>query len=309
MKKKILLLIFFIILSSNNISHSQNIIIKYKVDNEIITNIDIKREMKYLSSLNTQLKAVSSIQLKKIAINSLIKETIKKNELRKYPNFEKKNPYRKEMIKNLYKVLKFSNEEEFKKYLNDNGFSINEVSEKLSIESNWNELIYQKFGHQVKIDRSKIDEKIKKIKLNSKIKKFLLSEILFDQSKEVSIENKTKKVLESIKEIGFENTANIYSISGSSKLGGSIGWIEERQLSKKILDNLSNINIMDITKPIKINNNFLILRLDDLKEEEGKINDDDIFNKVVQFEGDRQLNQFSKIYYNKIKINTVISEI
>ena len=137
----------------------------------------------------------------------------------------------------------------------------------------------------------------------------MLSEILFDQSKDVSMENKTKKVLESIKEIGFENTANIYSISGSSKLGGSIGWIEEGQLSKKILDNLSYINIMDITKPIKINNNFLILRLDDLKEEEGKINDDDIFNKVVQFEGDRQLNQFSKIYYNKIKINTVISEI
>ena len=92
------------------------------------------------------------------------------------------------------------------------------------------------YNNQINID----ENKLKKNKVNgkkNKTKLLLLSEIIF----ELKIKNnlliiKIKNIYESIKEIGFKNTANIYSISDSAKFGGDIGWVDkQKRISKKIL--------------------------------------------------------------------------
>ena len=116
------------------------------------------------------------------------------------------------------------------------------------------------------------------------------------------------KIKNSISEIGFNNTANIYSISDSSKFGGKIGWIEETSLSKKITDELNNIKIGEYTNIIQIGNNFLILMIDDIKIKKININKEDELKKLINFETTKQLTQFSKIFFNKSKINYKINE-
>ena len=306
--KKILLLTFFIFLNYNYVG-SQEVIIKFKINNQIITNLDIQKEAKYLSALNTQLKNLNESQLKLIAKESLITETIKKIELGKYQELSVEHPSTQNIINNLYKVLNFNNKDEFKDYLAEKDLTIDFVKNKINIENLWNLMIYQNYKSLVKIDESLINTEIKNLKSLSKEKKFLLSEIFFYNDGSISIEKKIEKINKSINEIGFKNTATIYSRSDSAKLGGNIGWIGEKELSKIILKEIKEIEIGKISKPIRLNNDFLILKVEDIKTEVSTINEKQLFEKIIAREKDRQLKLFSKNYFNKIKINLNISEI
>lgn len=112
----------------------------------------------------------------------------------------------------------------------------------------------------------------------------------------------------SIDEIGFENSSIIYSVSSSSKIGGSLGWIKENNLSKKILDNLNETKVNEITEPIQIGNNFIILKLHGIRNSENKIDKKKELQKLIFNETNNQLNRFSRIYFDKIKLNYVINE-
>ena len=306
--KKILLLIFFIFLNYNYVG-GQEVIIKFKINNQIITNLDIQKEAKYLSALNTQLKNLNESQLKLIATESLITETVKKIELKKYQELSVEHPGTKSIVNNLYKVLNFNNKVEFKNYLAEKDLTMDFVKNKINIENLWNLMIYQNYKSLVKIDESLINSEIKNLKSLSKEKKFLLSEIFFYNDGSASNEEKIEKINKSINEIGFKNTATIYSRSDSAKLGGNIGWVGEKELSKIILKVIGKIEKGKVSKPIKLNNDFLILKVEDIKTEVSTINEKQLFEKIVTRERDRQLKLFSKNYFNKIKINLDISEI
>jgi peptidyl-prolyl cis-trans isomerase SurA len=306
--KKIL---FAILLMSLNyfVVEAQQVVIKIKINDKIITNIDIQKEMKYLTALNSQLKKLDKNQVKLIAINSITNETIKKIELKKYPEIKTENPNTQSIINNLYKILNLNTKEELQSYLLKSGLSLDFIRAKINIENNWNQIIYTKYRSQVNIDMELINDEVKNLKSISKEKKLLLSEIFFFQDSSISIEEKSKKIIESINEIGFKNTANIYSSSDSAKLGGNIGWVEEKELSKIILTELNKIDVGQITRPIKLDNNFLILKIEDIKTESSSFNEKQLTNKILQNETDRQLKLFSRNYFNRVKINLNISEI
>ena len=288
---------------------AQQVVIKIKINDHIITNIDIQKEMKYLTALNSQLKKLDKNQVKLIAIDSIKNETIKKIELEKYPEIEAENPNTQNIINNLYKILNLNTKEELQSYLLKSNLSLDFIRTKINIENNWNLIIYTKYKSQVNIDMKLINDEVKNLKSISKEKKLLLSEIFFFQDSSISIEEKSKKIIESINEIGFKNTANIYSSSDSAKLGGNIGWVEEKELSKIILIELNKIDVGQITRPIKLDNNFLILKIEDIKTESSSFNEKQLTNKILQNETDRQLKLFSRNYFNRVKINLNISEI
>ena len=116
-------------------------------------------------------------------------------------------------------------------------------------------------------------------------------------------------IQKTIDEQGFSIAANIYSIADSSKFGGDIGWIEEKNLSKKIIKDIQELKVGEISKPIKIPNGFLILKVKSKKDKIINVDKDKLLQEAILFEKNRQFNQFSIIYYNKINLNSVISEL
>ena len=203
--------------------------------------------------------------------------------------------------------LGLKNKDEFEVYLLAYDLTISEIKKKIEVETTWNELIFTKYKNDLNIDKEKIKKKIKK-KTNKKTL-FLLSEIVFKKNQEDNMEKKIKNIYESINEIGFKNTANIYSSSDSAKFGGNIGWVDKNNLSKKILKLIENIEVKNQTKPIPISNGYLILRLEEIKEEIIKIDQDKELQQMIKYETDNQLNKFSQIYYDIIRINTTINEL
>jgi len=308
-KKIKLLILVLIFVSSAHISVKANIKILYKINNEIITNIDIENEIKYLIALNNQLNKLNKKKMRAIAKESIIKEKIKKIELLKYFVLEKKNPYLDKVVKDFYTKLGMKDVEQFEKYLNNYNLTIKKLKKKIEIETSWNQLIFDKYKRQINIDMKALKKTADKVMANQKNKMFLLSEIIFEKDVNESLDDKILKIKKSIEEIGFKNTANTFSIADSAKFGGDIGWVEEINLSKKISKDIKTLNVGEVTRPIQLGKNIIILKLEDVKESTIIIKKDELINKLRLSEQDRQLNKFSNIYFNKVKINTYINEL
>ncbi len=303
---KIYVVIFFLIFFKNSISYSQ-IQIKYKIDEEIITNIDILNERKYLIFLRPSLNKLPKEEMIKISTNSLIREIIKKKELKKiFKDIEKKEYA--EIKKNLFNFKKVKNEDEFLNLIKKNNISYDKILEKMKYEALWNELIFRKFNSLVKIDEKKLKEKLI-LKFSSDTKyEYNLSEILFEVEKSETFENKYNQIIEYINANDFKAAASKFSITSSSNKGGDIGWIKETLLSDRLIKIFKEIKINELIKPIKYPNGYLIIKINDKREIKQSLNIDNELKESVNFERNKQLNQFSLLYYKKLKQNTAINE-
>ena len=306
---KIILFSILLLFASNfDSSANTKLYIKTIVNNEIITNYDIEKEGNYLKKLNPDLSKIEEKKIFKIANDSLINEKIKKGEIIKHFNLEEDDQVIEEVLKDFYTRLNFKNKDDFIDSLkNKDEYKINEIKEKLKIEMLWNKLIYIKYKNQVNIDEAYLMKKIEKFQKTEK-KEYFISEIVFKKNKDQNINEKINQVNSSIKEIGFSNTANLYSISETSKYGGQIGWVDLSNFSELVQNSLKNKKEGELTNVIQVRNNYIIIRVEKIKIEKNQINKKTELDKLVKFETNRQLNQFSKIYFDKSKINYSINE-
>ena len=302
---KIYLILFINLIALNPVL--SEVFIIAKVNQEIITNIDIDFEKKYLVSLNPNLNKLDENRITEYAKNSLINEKIKKIEIEK--NFEiiPNETLLSNVIADIYSSIGISSLSEFERYLSQNEVDIKRVKEKIAIEIAWNDLIVRIFSNEIEIDKNLMSKELEKIQ-EKKVENLLLSEIIFTINEKDELEFKYESIKQSINEIGFEETARIYSLSDSKKSGGNLGWIYKNQLSKEIKDEINEINIGDFTKPIVTSGGFLILKLNDTKTENIKINKDAQLKKMVEFERERQFTRFSTLFYKRIYNNSEINE-
>ena len=306
-KKILIFLVFFYITITNALSLENKILIK--VDNEIITTVDVLNESKYIKAMNKSLEDINENDLWKISINSITNEKIRMVEILNHiDEIKVKDENLKFVMESIYKKLGFEELEEFKNYLKLKNVEYEFLKKKVEIESLWNELVYAKYFDKVFIDKENL---LKKIKNENKetIKSYLLSEIVFDITDDTSLDQKFKLIENEIKKSGFESAAFSFSISNSSKSGGNIGWVNEDTINQKLKNEIKKIELGQYTKPIVIPGGVLILKLEDIKEIKNEIDIDSKLNELIRYSTNEQLNQFSNIYFNKVKKNIKINEL
>ncbi len=300
LKKIFFFIIFFFQI---NLIVSSEVKIVTKVNSEILTNIDIENQSKYLLIQNNNLKNLNKDELYKLSKNSLIRQILKREEVVKYFKLEKYTKLSEKLLKENYNTLGFKNKENYSNFLKEEGFSIEILKEKLLIERLWNSLIYEKFKNKIKVDESEIKNKvIDLIDNQQKIYEYNLSEILYDLNTDY------KQLINFINNYGFEAAASKYSISDTSVSGGKIGWIKNNNLAEKLKRQISNLKEGQISEPIEIPNGNLILKLNRKRELETKVNLELEIKKQINYEQNRQLNSFSLNFYKKIKQNSIINE-
>ena len=307
MKKFKVYIITFIIFIFPNLVKAK-VEIKYKIGEQIITNIDILNEKNYLIFLRPDLKNISNKEIIEIAENSLIREIIKKKELGKIFKIDDTSKFLEEVKKNLFSFKGVKDEEELRKIIEENNIEYDEVIEKIKYESLWNELIYKKYSSYVKINKKNLKRKLQMEMSKDKKYEYNLSEILFEVEPNDNYTNKYKSILEYIRSNNFKAAAAKYSISNSSNRGGLIGWVKETLLSNEINSVLSKMSLDEISKPIKYPNGYLILKINKKKIMKQIVNLDKELDDLYRFETNKQLNQFSLLFFKKLKQNTVINE-
>ncbi len=305
---RLLFIFFFLFIPLKNISALENKIIT-KIENEIITSIDIENEKNYLKALNPNIRNLDKNRLNLVSKNSLIREKIKENEILKYTDEIKLDEkFLNSLIEQRYSRLNLNNKDQFLNYIEEYNLNIKTIEKKISIEALWNQLIYQKFSKNIKIDKNNLLKEIKK-KLAKGEKKFLLSEIIFRIKNKKKLKEKYSEIVKDINKENFESAALIHSISDSSEVGGKLGWIKQSSLNKTINTELANLEKGNITKPIFTPNGYLILKIDDIEYIKKEYDEKNELNELIKLKTNQQLNQQSIIYFNKIKKNTTINEL
>ena len=296
-----------ILIISNSFAIESKIVLK--IDNEIITNLDIKKEGRYLSSLNTNFSNLSSDQIYEISKNSLVREKIKEKYISKF--FEQtviEEKILNNYIMNLFNKLNLKSIEEFENYLNKNNLNLNYVKNKINIELMWNRLIYYKYNSKLKIDEDEIKKELSNTKMIQS-KKFFLQEILFEIKEKEKISEKYQKIKNEIFNSSFGKAALLYSLSDTSTNNGNIGWINQSSLNQNILKKINVLNVGDISNPITVPGGFLILKIKEVEIERKNIDIEKELQKIIKSKTNQQLNQYSLIFYNKIKKDILINEL
>ena len=309
LKKKIFIYLFAIFFINISVSISLENKILIKIENQIITSLDVDKEYKYLIALNPGIKSSKKGDIIKLSKKSIIQEKIKEIEIKK--NFQDpKIPQEilEKILQNIYSRMGINNLSDFKEYLENNSINFRDVKKKLEIEAFWNELILIKFSSKIKIDKENLRKKIRED--NSELlESYLMSEIFFEVSNIKDLDKKFLEISNTIKAKGFDFAALEYSTSSTSNLGGKLDWINENSLNKNILIAIKDLKIKDFSKPIVVPGGFLVLQINDIKKNKVEINMDQKLKNLINFERNYQLNQYSKIYYNKVKKNLEINEL
>ena len=308
--KKFFLLstILFWQLILTNLSFSKVEIVA-SINNNIITNYDLKKEANYLKILNPKMNELDSNIIIKIAKESLIKEIIKKEELKKLIDLNEENDFANQYFNDVLLTLGYKNETEFNNDLvKYNSYTLKEVKFKSRIEIYWNDLIYNKYNSKININKKKLEKKIKEIDTNDKKEIFLSEIVLKNKKNDENFQQLIEEIKTSINEIGFSNTASVYSISESSKFGGKIGWIKKKGLSKKIYEKIKNLETNEVSDAIEIKNNLIFLKIDDVKDIKKIIDKDKELQKLISIEKNKKLEDYSRLYFNRVKANYFINE-
>ncbi len=278
-----------------------------KINNSIITNIDVLREEKYLILLNPNLSSLDKNKINNVAKASLIKEKIKQIAISENSFKQIDNAYLENVLESIYKKINIKNKDEFLEYIEKADLTYEEIISKLRIEAEWNQIIINKFLSELKIDKEEVKKEIL-LTENKKTTSYLLYEILYHAESKEKIQELGVNIKKSLKDNGFENTASIYSISQSSKSGGKLGWINEKSVNKKILNKISTLELGEVSDPIIIPGGVLLLLVKDKKVVESKMDINKELSRRINDLKNQQLNQFSNIYFLKIKKNIIINE-
>ena len=308
-KKKFLiyLSIFFFIYNQSSISIENKIL--FKINEDIITSIDIENEYRYLIALNKNIRNLNEDEIFEISKKSIIREKIKKIViLNNFKDPKIPDKYLDFLLKRIYQKINIKNKEEFNEYLKINKIDYNSVRKKIETEALWNELIMLKFKSKIQINKEQIKESIINRKKTT-TKSYLLSEILFEVSSSDKLSNTYFEIKKTINEKGFDNAALSHSVSNTASIGGDLGWVDESSLNKNLRTILKKTKENDFTKPIPVPGGFLILKIDQIKEIKNELNIEDEVQKMINIKTNNQLNQFSIIYFNKVKKDIKIDEI
>ncbi len=306
--KCIVIPIIIIILNFDKLHALENKIL-FKIDNEIVTTIDIYNELKFLKIFNQQINDLTNQEQLEISKNSIIRDKIKKIEILKFTKEIKvDNKFLLKLVQNKYKNREISSMDDFKKDLELNGLDFEIIREKLALELIWNDLIFQKFNSKISIDKNKIREEVLN-NSNKYLRELSISEIIFNISKKKDFESKYSKILEDINLTGFENAALIHSVSDTASVGGYIGWVKENNLNPTIKSVISELKKGQFSKPIQTSSGFIILKIEDEKEYKIETNLNDEIKKLIKYKTNEQLDQFSRLYFNKIKKNIIFNEL
>ena len=304
MLKTILLLVLFFF---NTVVFSLENKILFKINNEIITTVDIYNEVQYLKIINPKINELKKEKIYEIAKNSLVNDKIREIELKKnFKDLEIDSSYYELLLDNFSKERGFSSSSKFKEHIEVNNLEIKNIEKKIRHEVLWNKLIVKKFLNKVKIDKEQIINNLKKY---NKQTEYLLSEIIFNIKNKNELKTKLDLIKKDIQDKSFQSAATIHGITGTASNGGLIGWVKKSSLNPLIQDKISVTGIGDITEPIIIPGGILILKIDDIKTTNKEFKSEDEIKSIIDAKTNEQLNQYSIIYFNKIKKETQIDEL
>jgi len=176
-KKKIFLLLFFVFFLTNSIAKqlTNNVIVS--IDNSIITDLDINKEINFLKFINKDQTNNNPELFKKEIINSLIDRKIKDIET----NYFKIEVSEKEVENNLYNYLERMkiNNEILNSFYNQNEIEKDYLKNIIKIDMKWSKLIRQMYESRLNVNLTEVNRELEKEQKNAEDDEKLKKQLIF----------------------------------------------------------------------------------------------------------------------------------
>ena len=278
---------------------SNSIIVK--VGSEIITSTDLEHQVKLLVLINKLEMTQENVdRFKNNAIKSLIRNSIINIDIKKY-NIESYNKNDLEKYISSFSDTLGTNKDGLKDLFLSRGLSYEIFVERYKNELLWNTLIFKIYKNQININPVEVENEVNlRLIKNEEQIEYELSEIVIDNSSQL-----LSQIKEGIKKNGFSATAKKFSISETASSGGKIGFVNENSLSKEYLDEIRNLKKGQITNPIKNVSSLVFIKIDDIKIKRGKVDIQEIKEKILERKKKQKLNLFSRSHFSNIE-NTIL---
>jgi len=165
MSKKIFLLIFFVCFLTNSKAKQLTNNVVVSIDNSIITDLDINKEINFLKFINKDQAANNPELLKKEIVNSLIDRKIKDIET----NYYKIEVSEKEIDINLYNYLERIkiNNEIINSFYNQNEIEKDYLKNIIKIDMKWSKLVRQLYESRLNVNLTEVNKELEKEQKNS----------------------------------------------------------------------------------------------------------------------------------------------
>ena len=299
----ILIFYFFISFSTYTLAISQNKIV-VKIENEIITDYEIKNKILTLLFMAKQeLNQENINNQKKQVLNQLINHKLKKIELSKY-NYKKNQ----KQIDQYLNSISSNNSINLKKEFINKNLNYELFLEEIETHFKWQQLIYNTFQKKISIDEKNVEIQIKNfIKNKASIEEFRISEIEVPSNDNKLNKEKILDLSKKIEEEGFENIASKYSSSITSPKKGDLGWVNAKYLSKNIYEILKNMKIGEVSNPIIKPDSILFLKLNNKRASKPEsINKEELKKNLINQKKNELFNLYSRSYLSKLKNTSYI---
>lgn len=276
------------------------------VGNQAITKSDIVNEIKIILILNNISYSDDKRQeLQEMAINAVIKRTVKEIELKNYEFLE-------------YSKTDFSNElnrladrinmdvETLKSICAANNLDFKIIEQQIIAELLWNSLMFHLYKNRLSINSNEIEDQLKLNQNKKDISEFLISEIVIRTVPQEEFESKINEIKGKIEVDGFESTAMSESISQTAVNGGDLGWLNENEISQKFRSKIFNTPIGGISEPVILQEGILIFKVRDRREKKNEMNLEELKNELVNAEKTKILNMYAISHYDNLRRSVTV---
>tara|TARA_B100000963_G_scaffold361513_1_gene397346 strand:- start:14747 stop:15670 length:924 start_codon:yes stop_codon:yes gene_type:complete len=295
--------LIFICFFNQSSANIQNKII-LKIENEIITNYEIKN--KILTTLvlaGDEINQMNIDKSKKQALDSLIQLKLKKIELSKY-----NIPKNTKIINQYLMSVSSNNVESLKNKFEDNNLDFQQFLDEIEIQTKWQKFIYEMYSSKIQLDENSINKNLENlIKNNEEVKEYKISEIEIPFENDTNFQNEIDSVKSQITKLGFGPTALKYSVSSTASKQGLLGWINSKTLSPQVYEIISQMQPGEISEPIKRQNTILFLKLIESRISKVKnVDTEELKNNLISQKKNELFNLYSRSHLSKLKNNILI---
>ena len=271
------------------------------IGDKAIARSDIINEIKIILILNeTGYSEEIKKQLDNSAIASIIKRTIKKIEIEKYPNLTFNESDLRGQINQLAANLNM-NPDMLKETFETNGINFLDIVDQIKTDLLWNSLIFSIYKDRLSINSEEIDEQLKMIDKKEETFEYLISEIIIKPVNKDNLNLAIEEIINEINTKGFEKVAIEKSISETAIKGGDLGWLNEKSISKQFKNNIANTLVGKISKPILLPQGILFFKVRDKRKVAKYVNLEDAKNQLVRAEKNKILNMYSLSHYDNLR--------
>ena len=276
-----------------------------KINNEIITNYDLKN--KILTTLilaNEEINQENINKTKPLVLKTLIELKIKENETKKYKI--KTTP---EEVQNNLNLLAKNNLQNLKKKFSLNNLDFDTYKKDLETELKWRKLIFFLYQKKVKIEDSEVNIQLEKILKENDQKniEYKLTELLISYENLNDKEKKINEINDQFNELGFDQTLIKYNESLNKDNLGDLGWVNSKSLSKNILSAIEDLKLNEVSEPIVIGNSILYLKVIDKRENKiNTTNIEEIKKNIIDTKKNQRFSLYSNSHLSKLKNLTEI---